>query len=64
MRPRGGLTRWPRGHRPPSAAQEAIAAIHRILTEGCTPEDRAKAQAAYDTPPRPAHPQGDLELPR
>jgi hypothetical protein len=63
MRPRGDLTRWSTEHRPPPAAQDAIAAIYRILTEGCTAEDRAMAQAAYDAPPRPCHPQGDLELP-
>lgn len=54
MRARGGLSRWPRKHQPPSvAAREAIASIRRCLEFGVTAEEVAQAKAelaAMDAP--------------
>ena len=62
MRSRGGLRRWPRKQQPHSAAREATARIHRILAQGCTPEELEQAQAELDAMNQPRQPQLPLKI--
>jgi hypothetical protein len=64
MRARGGLTCTHRKQMPSRTAREAIAAVHRVLEQGCTPEELAQARANLDALNRPRQPQLVLKVTR
>lgn len=54
MRAAGALRPCRRNPRPlPAAACEAIDRVRRILEQGCTPQERAQAEADLAAPRRP-----------
>lgn len=62
MRPFGGLTCSYRKQRPSRTARETIAAIQRVLDQGCSPQEVAQAQANLDQMNQPKQPQLDLKV--